>query len=372
MRILFSGYYGQNNTGDDSFVEVSSWGAKNFWNIENPIYISSQLPKTINNCNSLGKEYYKGYFRLKAYKEIIKSKGFVIAGGSVLHSEILNFDFYKIAQIRKQIAKKSILGAIGVSLGPFKSLKAEKQIKEFLMSFSFLAVRDSLSFEIASSFNLPYIPIRAFDLAALLPSIYSDKDNLYSKIKPLILGVSLCYYESYVGGNVNNESRRNKNIEDILSIISKNYHEITIRFFVFNGHPKIGDKEITDAFVEKIKTGKCKIEIVEYDANIYNMWKKISECSYVLSTRLHAAIFACFSEVPFTLIEYHRKCVDFLNEIDYREDMRVHDAEIDPSIVAERIVNRIYNEKFKPLSINVNVLTEKAIRNFSLTAQAFK
>lgn len=29
--ILFTGYYGQMNTGDDAFVQVASWGASKYW-----------------------------------------------------------------------------------------------------------------------------------------------------------------------------------------------------------------------------------------------------------------------------------------------------------------------------------------------------
>ena len=41
--------------------------------------------------------------------------------------------------------------------------------------------------------------------------------------------------------------------------------------------------------------------------------------------------------VPFILVEYHRKCGDFLDEIGYRPEGRVGDASADPVEAARRV-----------------------------------
>ena len=35
MKIVYEGFYGYKNAGDDAFIEVSSWGAEKYWNCKN-------------------------------------------------------------------------------------------------------------------------------------------------------------------------------------------------------------------------------------------------------------------------------------------------------------------------------------------------
>lgn len=79
------------------------------------------------------------------------------------------------------------VGGIGVSVGPFKSVEDEQAIKNYLKSIDFLALRDQTSFDYLSSLDLPYEPVNAFDLAALLPEIYNfkKKNNEYKSRKTI-------------------------------------------------------------------------------------------------------------------------------------------------------------------------------------------
>lgn len=47
MKLLFSGYYGHKNAGDDAFIEVITWGAKKYWNNINSKFVSKSA--FINN-----------------------------------------------------------------------------------------------------------------------------------------------------------------------------------------------------------------------------------------------------------------------------------------------------------------------------------
>jgi ABC-type branched-subunit amino acid transport system permease subunit len=47
--ILFNGYYGYLNTGDDAFVEVAAWGAAYIWKKSNVRFLirENKAPNTI-------------------------------------------------------------------------------------------------------------------------------------------------------------------------------------------------------------------------------------------------------------------------------------------------------------------------------------
>jgi hypothetical protein len=59
-KILYSGFYGFKNTGDDAFLEVAAWGSKVFLNTENIVFLAHGLPKLVNDFQELGKPLFKG------------------------------------------------------------------------------------------------------------------------------------------------------------------------------------------------------------------------------------------------------------------------------------------------------------------------
>ncbi len=186
--ILFTGFYGFKNSGDDAFVEACSWGAHNFWNKNNIRFISNKqnLPDTIISVKgypfSIPKTYgFQSQFLLQNTDYLISG------GGSTIHSK-MRADNIKNQAIRLKKKDNNIkVGGIGVSVGPFKSVEDEQAIKNYLKSIDFLAVRDQTSFDYLSSLDLPYEPVNAFDLAALLPEIYNfkKKNNEYKSRKTI-------------------------------------------------------------------------------------------------------------------------------------------------------------------------------------------
>src|SRR5690606_30349603 len=128
--ILFTGYYGHQNTGDDAFVEVASWGAKKFWSKDNNRFLASglKLPKTIVPAKGYPFEVKKTY-GLQASVLLNNTNAFIYAGGSTIHSELQNNNIRLKAVQKKMQGKKFKFGGIGVSIGPFKSMADEKAVK---------------------------------------------------------------------------------------------------------------------------------------------------------------------------------------------------------------------------------------------------
>ena len=119
---------------------------------------------------------------------------------------------------------------------------------------------------------------------------------------------------------------------------------IHFKFFVINGHSVFGDLELTKKTIENVRPSSY--EIINYTRNTRKVWDEVSLCDFMISTRLHAAIFACFSETPFMLNEYHRKCRDFLDNIDYDISLRMYDNEYDYEEKANTIINILNNNNY--------------------------
>ncbi|WP_435950467.1 polysaccharide pyruvyl transferase family protein [Psychrobacter sp. DM8] len=340
--ILFTGYYGQLNTGDDAFLEVSSWGAEKYWNKTRNIFLSRKkgLPVLCKGIKGYPVTFPKTY-HLQDRLLLATTDYLISAGGSTMSKELHSNSIKSIAVKRKKNGSNIKIGGIGVSIGPFNTTKDEKSTVEYLKNIDFLAVRDQSSYDYVSSLNLPYDPVNAFDLAALLPKIYGVK-----KIKPLsndkkVIGVSLCPFESIVNSSkIQNEyDRNNKTVELLKSLDDK--ENIHFKFFIINGHSIVGDTQLTYEIINR--ASPKSYEIVSYNRQTRVIWNEVASCDFIVSTRLHAAIFACFSSVPFILNEYHRKCGDFLDNIEYDESLRLFDNQYEPVEKAEKIISILNN-----------------------------
>lgn len=342
--ILFTGYYGHQNTGDDAFVEVASWGAKKFWSKDNNRFLArtSRLPKTIIPNKGYPFEMKRTY-DLQSKILLNNTDAFVYAGGSTIHSELKSNNIRWSAIQKKIRGEKLKFGGIGVSIGPFKSVKDEKAIQSYLKQMDFLAVRDQTSFDFVNNIDgLPYKPINSFDLAAILPEIYTNYKQEEAITTKKIIGISVCRYESLQKDmNIKHEEMRNSMMISLIKNLDKK-ENIHFKFYIINGNNKIGDLSLTNDTI--LLSQPKSYEVVSYNRETRQIWESIAKCDFVISTRLHAAIFACFADTPFMLNEYHRKCEDFLYNVGYNEDYRLHNSEYDVKKTTNHILD-IINDK---------------------------
>lgn len=362
------------NSGDDAFLEVSAWGASTYWNVRDISFWGSDLPQIQRPANSLKKSSNKFFAYYDKFQKLICSTHFISAGGSTFHSVFPQNDIRRSSLSKKHIFKKYKVGAIGVSIGPFKNTESESFIFDHLKRMDFLALRDKRSYEIALSINLPYKPIQAFDLAALLPKVYSDTvEKVFPRnSEKKIIGISLCNVESYVrNGDLENEKRRNNKISELLVHLAKN-NAYRLCFFVFNGSSLNGDLSLTREMIEKLKSiGFHNYEIVPYLGHVQNTWTEIKKCDLVISTRLHAGIFACYANIPFFLVEYHRKCTDFLEDVGQNDKYRIFDADFSVAEIHKEINEILMNDNYlKPTKIYET--QQLSTKNFTETKAFFE
>jgi len=208
--------------------------------------------------------------------------------------------------------------------------------------------------------KLPYKPVLAADLAFLLPEIYQKKkDHCYNKTN--IIGVSLCHYERYVQGDIENEKRRETLCFEVLRDLV-DVQELKFCFFVLNGNDFIGDREIIESTIKTLNLKKERYEVVDYSPNTLEMLSKIEECSVVFTTRLHGAIFSAATNIPSLLVEYHVKCSDYLDDIAIDDSWRIGDMSMPPRQIKEKIIQLLdYEGVFYK---NKDVIMKRAKENF--------
>src|SRR5690606_37341317 len=113
--ILFTGYYGQQNTGDDAFVEVAAWGAKNYWSKDKIRFLAEKdrLPKTIIPVRGYPFIIPKTH-NLQQQILLNNTDYLISAGGSTLHSKLPIKSVKKLAVDLKGRGRDIKIVAIGV------------------------------------------------------------------------------------------------------------------------------------------------------------------------------------------------------------------------------------------------------------------
>jgi polysaccharide pyruvyl transferase WcaK-like protein len=324
--IAFAGYYGMQNFGDDLFAFVCLWGASKYWTNTRTKVIAPPI-------KGLAAAYaVPGWYGAKRYskigvvgqlsrltfslKEAVLNQGIVFGGGSNFgdnESQLMNL-YRRISGIGRPA-----FSAIGVSIGPFKSADAEARVGKFLRNFSYVSVRDKASYACASEMGLTCPLVLAGDLAAVMPLIVPP-----AAIEPqrgVVIGVSLCSYTAAPDG----QSSAATTAALINAVVhSAKQYAASIKVFSLNNHAQLGDDRLSAQLCRRLKDENIPFtnyRNVEY--GVIDIWRHIASCSAFVSVRLHGAIAAYLNDVPFALVEYHRKCTDFLDDIGQDPYLRI-------------------------------------------------
>jgi polysaccharide pyruvyl transferase WcaK-like protein len=95
----------------------------------------------------------------------------------------------------------------------------------------------------------------------------------------------------------------------------------SVRLIALSSHPDEDDGTSLELLHEHLSPIPCEL-VSRSTVSPKQLWRAISECSAFLTVRLHGAITAYLTDVPFVLYEYHRKCSDFVDDIRQADSLR--------------------------------------------------
>jgi len=314
------GYYGMQNSGDDALMYATAWGARNllaYNNITIGLYGDHGRHSPANHQLSLQfTQKFSGQNRLMHYQTAVKSKSILFGGGAVLHSETdINLKRHLMLLAG---AKKS--AALGVSIGPFQSVSAEKSCAKFLNECGYVGVRDQTSLLIAKSIAPDANVEKTFDLAPLL--LCSGKYKPAHKQRKGI-ALALCPVAVDPMGKTNKESEKRR-INEICQLITSTYHRTgeSITLLTFNGHPTLGDWMLNNQIMVRLHS-KIPLTIKPYNPNPYAVLEDMAGYKAVISMRLHGAVLGYLANTPILSLNYHEKCVGWCQEVGLSEDYQL-------------------------------------------------
>jgi len=345
--VFLAGYYGMDNSGDDALLAAAAWGVRQFLAPER-VFVNVACPAEFPGAEQLTPIYlpvqrFKGENRLRGYRAGLLSRSVVYGGGSLFHtSSVIKSN---ITQLK--LAGKGPHYAVGVALGPFRKAEDERTCAEFLKRLAFIGLRDQESFEIARAIAPTVRSEKTFDLAPLLPrSAGLDIGRLGFSGKRRGVGLSLCDYERFSGGDVSREDiRRRKLIEVLQQLDPAEIDELV--FIDFNGHPLYGDRLLHGEIAARLDN-RFRVRHLPYCAKPIKMLEEIASLRLILAMRLHAAVFGYLAHTPTIILSYHPKCAAWGEDIGASDRYIFDSTDFDVPLLAEQIKKVLEGEYFEP------------------------
>jgi len=307
------------NTGDDCLLAVASWGTRTFMKPRKLLASAAKVPSIVN-CQLATpifgyEQFLPGQHRLMEFIAALGVKTIIFGGGSIFHTA---------RDMKRKIDLLKLSGrgphyAVGVSLGPFRDKASESCCEELLKRLSFVGLRDQESVDIAQSMSININYKKTFDLAPLLPwscnTVIEQFTQRRSERKGI--GIALCDYERFTGGDRANEMARRKNTINIIKKMSDSITDEVV-FIDFNGHQYFGDASIHRDIEQEISRD-VKVRHIPYLADPLQTLKEIGNLRFLFAMRLHAAIFGFITNTPTVMITYHPKCRGWASQIGLAE-----------------------------------------------------
>ncbi|MBB6247562.1 polysaccharide pyruvyl transferase family protein [Rhodanobacter sp. A1T4] len=320
-NVIFTGYYGMKNYGDDLFGVVSTYGARTWWPQFSPTILGPRITgqterfsvPTFISADQYASDDKAGKLirTLFSTKELLSGGKFVFSGGSLFSS-----NRSRIMDMAERISRLSgkKFSAIGVSIGPFDSRASEDAVVSFLRRFEYISVRDQASYALLQSYQLDARIAVGRDLAGLAPALAGPMEKTASETK--VIGYAPC--------NIGGKPEITRRIDDLFVATVSKQRNVRVKIFSLNSHAIHGDTERSQHVSERLKAAGVAVERIEYaERGVIGTWRDIATCDAVVSVRLHGAITAYLCGVPFILFEYHKKCSDFLDDIGQPGAIRV-------------------------------------------------
>ncbi|NQU16580.1 MAG: polysaccharide pyruvyl transferase CsaB [Candidatus Saganbacteria bacterium] len=351
MKLVISGYYGFNNTGDEAILESLITGFEKIDPKIKLVFLSNnpeQTKKTLN-ANAIP--------RNRIFWPLLTSKGFISGGGGLLQDKTSSkslWYYLSLIFLAKFLGKKTFIFAQGI--GPIKSGFNKFLLRLALNGCSLITVRDKASFNYLNSLNLckTRLVCTADPTFILYPKEKEEKE--FDPHKRPLIGISVRNCAAW--------NQLQPRIAKTADIILEKYNAQVI-FIPFQWPEDI----IACNQVIRLMKNKVKMMGQAYDPR--QMLWLISRLDLMIGMRLHSLMFAVSNLVPALGISYDPKVDNFMKEaclpVISMNDFSVKDA---VSKIDELQKNR--TGVVKSLSLIKKEIYDKSIDNFILVGSLLR
>ncbi|MBA7567436.1 polysaccharide pyruvyl transferase CsaB [Candidatus Atribacteria bacterium 1244-E10-H5-B2] len=361
-KIMISGYYGFNNTGDDAILKSMVRAFKEKI-AQVKITVLSHSPLQTSQTYQV-----KSINRLHLINIIccLRDTNLFISGGGGLLQDSTGkgwsiLYYLGLILVAKIVKIPVMIYAQGI--GPVNNQVNKKLMKWILNKVELITVRDNSSKELLENLGVvkPSIYVNSDPVFLLKKKNINHVINIYPYIRELInpddcplIGVSVREYKS-------NGSDSKRIFAQAADYLIENYQaKIIFLPFQFDEDVHISE-EILSLMKNQAEILKIKLEPEE-------LLSVLSRLSLVIGVRLHSIIFSSMANIPFVAFSYDPKVKHFVEDLGLSELLLGVDEDISLKNIQEKVEYvRENNNKIKDILLKkVNNLEEKALANNEL------
>ncbi|KNF09174.1 polysaccharide pyruvyl transferase [Gottschalkia purinilytica] len=360
-KVLISGYYGFNNSGDDAILKAIVNDLKRLdKNIE--ISVLSGTPEATEKIYKI-----KAINRINFFKVVkaINEADLLISGGGSLLQDVTSTRsilYYLAVMAIAKILRKSVM-VYANGIGPINKKINRFLTRVILNNVDLITLRDYNSKKTLEDLNVKKKCLVTSDpVFTLIPS--EDKrinDILESEKIPTdkkLIGISIRDWE---------------NSENLKRIVAETIHFIKNKYdaniiFIPMHYPE--DLKISNDIAKMAKNNSCYV--LKNNYSVEDIMGIVSKLEFIIAMRLHSLIYAATQSVPMIGITYDPKIDGFLDliELEYRCDINTLELE-DLCDKVEKVWNNREVIKENLYKLNEN-LKDKALDNVMLALDILK
>lgn len=253
----------------------------------------------------------------------------LIGGGSLFHSEeSVAWKHNIVRAVRRKYGPRALVACIGVSAGPFRHVAAETKFKVFAKDVDCWVLRDTRSAEIVRSAKISSSDVfAAVDLSFLLPDIWGRDFPRHGD--QVVNGpIGLSFVKRADDRSFRQEGRFRYYLDVLNSVLAGSRGRDIVLFNLYTG-VAYADIKMNECLARKC-VEPSRVRVHTFGGDVSATVREISRCSAMLSMRLHGAVFAYLTGVPFVSLGYDPKNRQFCATAKY-PDRFVFDVADRPS-----------------------------------------
>jgi len=361
-KIMISGYYGFNNTGDEAILK-SMVGAFKEKIPQIKITVLSQSPLQTSQSYQV-----KAINRLHLIDimRCLRDTNLFISGGGGLLQDSTGKGWSILYYLGLILAAKTVKVPVMIyaqGIGPVNKQINKKLVKWILNKVDLITVRDKPSKELLEN------------LGVVKPSIYVNSDPVFLLKKK----------------NINNIIDRHPFIQQLINSDNRPLIGVSVREYKGNGlESKSIFAQAADYLVENYQAKiiflpfkfdedvysseeilslmKNKAEVLKIKLEPEELLSVLSRLSLLVGVRLHSIIFSSIANIPFVAFNYDPKVKYFVEDLGLSELLLEIGEDISLKNIQEKVEYiRENNDKIKDILLEkVNNLEEKALTNNEL------
>jgi len=362
VKIMISGYYGFNNTGDEAILKSMVRAFKEKIP-QIKIVVLSHSPLQTSQAYQVKAI---GRLHLIDIMRCLRDTNLFISGGGGLLQDSTGKGWsilYYLGLILLAKIFKTPVMIYAQGIGPINKKINKLLIKWILNKIDLITVRDNPSKKILNNFGVsgpsiyvnsdPVFLLKKTNITQFIDNYPYIREMINSNDRPLI-GVSVREYES-------NGSDSKRILAQAADYLIEDY-KVKIIFLPFKFDEDVHvSEEILSLMKNQADILKAKLEPEE-------LISILSRLSLVVGVRLHSIIFSSMANIPFIAVNYDPKVKYFVEDLGLSELLLEIDEDMSLKNIQEKIKYiRENNDKIKDILLEkVNNLEEKALANNKL------